>query len=77
MKISELCIPTVFDDDSEGNLFPTDEDRDTISSLGEHITQPSSAIKACPSLHSYFPLANINKTYKSDILCTHKHTVYS
>ena len=63
MKISDntyTYLPTVFADDNEGNLLPTDEDRGTISSLGEHnITQSSSAIKACPSLHSYFSPANM------------------
>ena len=51
-------LPTVLDGDNEGILSSTDEDRDVISSVGEHNrTLPLSAINACPSLHSCFPPA--------------------
>ena len=61
-NISTVYSPTVFDGDNEGVLFCTDGDRDVISSLGEHnITQSSSAIKACPSLHSYFPSTHAHR----------------
>ena len=45
--------PTALDGDNEDVLFKIDGDRDTTSSLGAHrMTQLSSVIRACPSLHS-------------------------
>ena len=41
------------DGDSEGILFKTNDDRDTISSLGGHNNAQSSVTKACSSSHSY------------------------
>ena len=54
-----LCSPTVVDGDNEGIITKTDEDRDTISSLGGHNTIQVllSVIIACPSSHSYFSSA--------------------
>ena len=48
-----IYSPTSLDGDSEGVPIKTDGDRDTTSSLGAHrMTQLSSVIRACPSLHS-------------------------
>ena len=45
--------PTVLDDNNEGIPIKIDGDRDATSSVGAHrMTQFSSVIRACPSLHS-------------------------
>ena len=53
MPLLYTYSPTVLDGDNEGTPIKTDGDRDTTSSLGAHrMTQLSSVMRACPSLHS-------------------------
>ena len=53
MPLLYIHSPTALDGDNEGILLKIDGDRDITSSLGAHrMTQLSSVIRACPSLHS-------------------------